>query len=421
MTLGQATAFGAQQPDTNNYYQFDKLWKKFTIAQPSIVTLKVDAIAPTLGGASKNGLEVSLWGGTSSTQYSIKDVTKTYYSGNRLKVRTDQETTQSAQFKLMAGTYYVQGYEWTDNINGYGNVTVTARAQTCDTEPNDTKIKATSIGLNTQYNGLINWWLALEDTTTRTTEDFYDYYKFVVPNDDQGVRLTFSRANDGQSKRIEASIQPASGSLSGATLNLKDVYSDSKAWKLAKGIYYVYVNGWNADYGDATEYSFKLTSFTLAVPAAKTVDVGKTVSLGASASPATTLTYTSSNSSVAAVDINGKVTGKKGGTATITVTAGGDGAFTKTCKVTVSKPLVKIALNKTKLTLKKGKKFTLKVKTWTPKDVGSVYKKLKFKSGKTAVATVSSKGVIKAKKKGKATITVTAANGKKYTCKVTVK
>jgi hypothetical protein len=44
---------------------------------------------------------------------------------------------------------------------------------------------------------------------------------------------------------------------------------------------------------------------------------------------------------------------------------------------------------------------------------------VKWTSSKKSVATVSSKGVVKAKKKGTATITA-KVSGKKYTCKVTV-
>jgi uncharacterized protein YjdB len=422
MTLGQAAAFGAQQPDADNYYQFQKLWKKFTIAQPSVVTVKVDAAAQAgFAGAFPNGLEVSVWGGTNASQFAIKDVSKAFSGGAHIKVRTDEDVTKSAQFKLMPGTYYVQGYEWTSNVNGYGNVTVTAQTAAGDAEPNDTKLLAKGASLNVQYAGLLNWWLPAEDATTGRTEDFYDYYKFTVPNDDQGVRLTFSRTQDGVSRNITASVVPGSGSVSDGTIGLKDVYSASKAWKLAKGTYYVYVNGWQADYGDATEYTFKLTSFSLSVPAARSVDVGKWFSLGAKAVPAAALTYTSSNNAVASVDLYGKVTGRKAGKAVITVTAGGDGAFSKACAVTVSQPLGKIALNKTKLTLKRGKSFTLKVKKWTPTNVSAQYKKLKFKSSKPKVASVSGKGVVKAKKKGKAVVTVTDSNGRKYSCRVTVK
>ena len=44
-----------------------------------------------------------------------------------------------------------------------------------------------------------------------------------------------------------------------------------------------------------------------------------------------------------------------------------------------------------------------------------------FKSSKKSVAKVSKKGIVTAKKAGNAKITVTDTNGKKYTCKITVK
>ena len=87
----------------------------------------------------------------------------------------------------------------------------------------------------------------------------------------------------------------------------------------------------------------------------------------------------------------------------------------------VDVPLTKLTLNKTNIKLKKGKKFTLKVKSWIPSNASAQYKKLTFKSSKKKVATVSSKGQIKAKKKGKTTISVKAGNGKTYKCTVTVK
>lgn len=69
-------------------------------------------------------------------------------------------------------------------------------------------------------------------------------------------------------------------------------------------------------------------------------------------------------------------------------------------------------INKKKATLKVGQTLQLKV-TGTKG-------KVKWKSSKKSVATVSSKGRVKAKKKGSATITAKVGK-KKYTCKVTVK
>lgn len=69
-------------------------------------------------------------------------------------------------------------------------------------------------------------------------------------------------------------------------------------------------------------------------------------------------------------------------------------------------------INKKKATLKVGQTLQLKVT--------GTNGKVKWKSSKKSVATVSSKGRVKAKKKGSATITAKVGK-KKYTCKVTVK
>ena len=116
--------------------------------------------------------------------------------------------------------------------------------------------------------------------------------------------------------------------------------------------------------------------------------------------------WTSSNKKVATVK-NCKITALKKGSAIITATLkNGDKII---AKVTVtSNP----KLNKTKKTLKKSKKFTLKI-------TGGVGK-AKFTSNNKKVATVNKNGKITAKKKGKTTITV-KTNGMKLKCKITVK
>ncbi len=72
----------------------------------------------------------------------------------------------------------------------------------------------------------------------------------------------------------------------------------------------------------------------------------------------------------------------------------------------------KVRLNKTKMTLKVGQTASLKIK--------GTKKKVKWSSNKKIIAAVSKKGVVKAKKRGSATITAKVGK-KKYSCKVTVK
>lgn len=147
---------------------------------------------------------------------------------------------------------------------------------------------------------------------------------------------------------------------------------------------------------------------TVSAKAAKsTIYVGATTKVTATVNYGKgTTTYASSKKSVATVDKNGKVTAKKAGTATITVTNNGKKA---TVKITVKAP----KLNKTKVTLKVKKTFTIKITGKNGKQT--------FKSDKKKIATVNSKGKVTAKKKGSATITVTTNGGVKLKLKVTVK
>ena len=116
-------------------------------------------------------------------------------------------------------------------------------------------------------------------------------------------------------------------------------------------------------------------------------------------------TYSTNNKKVAVVSTRGVITAKKAGTAVITIKATG---VVVRLTVKVKNP----TLNKSKLSLKKGKTFTVKVKGGSGR--------VTFKSSNKKVVTVSTKGKLKAIKRGTATITVTVC-GIKLKCKVTVK
>lgn len=128
-----------------------------------------------------------------------------------------------------------------------------------------------------------------------------------------------------------------------------------------------------------------------------------------------TLTYKSSNPSVATVDRNGKVIAKKAGTTTISIT--NELGLTATCKVTVLQLATSVKLNKTSAIIVAGKSETLTA-TISPNNVSD--KKLTWTSSNKNIATVDSSGKVTAKKNGTTTITVKTSNGKTATCKVTV-
>ena len=127
------------------------------------------------------------------------------------------------------------------------------------------------------------------------------------------------------------------------------------------------------------------------------------------------LTFKSSKPDVANVSKKGIIKGKKVGTAKISITTAAGKKYKIT--VTVAKAPTKVTLNKKSLLLKVGETFKLKAKL--PSKTAS--NKITWTSSNKNVATVSNSGKVKAKAAGSATITVKTFNGKKMTCKVTVK
>ncbi|CAM3051213.1 Ig-like domain-containing protein [Paenibacillus sediminis] len=121
-----------------------------------------------------------------------------------------------------------------------------------------------------------------------------------------------------------------------------------------------------------------------------------------------TITWSSSNSSVATVNANGTVHAVASGKATITakLTNG------KTAKaiVTVPFPVMGVQLNQTELTLNIGTTAKL-VPTVTP--ANATIKNVIWSSSNEAIATVSTEGVITPVSVGTAVITVTTAAGSK--------
>lgn len=144
---------------------------------------------------------------------------------------------------------------------------------------------------------------------------------------------------------------------------------------------------------------------------------GKKVTLKPVLKPVTSkdkITYSSFNSKIAAVNSKGVITGKKVGTAKITVKAGSKKVIV-TVKVTKIKTTKLTGVPKTK-TVNRGKTFTIKAVA-TPRNTDE---KVTYRSSDKKIATVTSKGVVKGIRKGTATITVQSGS-KKLTCKVTVK
>jgi len=129
------------------------------------------------------------------------------------------------------------------------------------------------------------------------------------------------------------------------------------------------------------------------------------------------LVWESSDTKVAVVDENGKVTGKGVGTAIISARTPAGG--TTYCKLTVSLPVVGLILNFSEKTISAGEKFSLEVSV-SPSKATNL--SVTWKSSNTKIATVSDKGEVTGLIGGVAVISCTTVDGGYgATCVVTVK
>lgn len=132
------------------------------------------------------------------------------------------------------------------------------------------------------------------------------------------------------------------------------------------------------------------------------------------------VTWTSSNKSVATVYSNGRVKALKNGITTITCKAKDGSGVTKTAKLMVGTPVTRVSLNKTKVTLSAGKAVSLKAQVLPS---NATYPNVVWYTSNKSVATVTQGGYVKALKKGTCTITCKArdGSGKNSVCTITVK
>ncbi len=166
--------------------------------------------------------------------------------------------------------------------------------------------------------------------------------------------------------------------------------------------------------GNAVKATIKVNATTVPLKVKQKTSAFKVTGL---ANGDSVQSYKSSNTKIFTVTKNGVLkAGKKTGKATLTITLAS--GLQKKVTVKVQKKAVatsKITGLQKKVTLKKGKKLALKPSR-TP--ITSV-QKFTYKSSNKKIATVNRKGVITAKKAGKAKITVKSGK-KKFTVTVTV-
>ena len=180
-------------------------------------------------------------------------------------------------------------------------------------------------------------------------------------------------------------------------------------------------NGSNGAYSSGSQIPATGIRIFAKKPNAKKMRVakGSSTKVKVVLTPASTtdkVTYRSLKNAVATVSASGVIKAKKKGTAKIeiTTTSGRRQVITVIVSKKVKAKKVKVKAPKT---MKRKKTATLKVSLAPAKSTDT----LSFKSSKSSVVKVDGYGVLTAKKKGTAKITVKASSGKKKVIKIKVK
>ena len=251
--------------------------------------------------------------------------------------------------------------------------------------------------------------LLVFDTTAGTTYTIAKKASANVPV--TGVTVTGANTATAGDKSVTWSTSDAAV----ATVNANGVVTTKKAGKVTIT---ATSNGDKTKFGSieitVSAATVPVTSVTVAGDAAMTVDGEQTLTATVAPADATdkTVTWKSSDESVATVDKDGVVTAKKAGTVTITATAGG---VSGTLHITVTaKPVETVPVTSVEVTVEAGTTVsvgkTLQA-TATVKPGNATNKKVTWKSSDESIATVDANGVITAKKAGKVVITATSTDG----------
>ena len=214
-----------------------------------------------------------------------------------------------------------------------------------------------------------------------------------------GVRCERSIYSDTELQiYVESAVPPtiknySSGAFKSCPTGCAEVYKNAEGWK------------------DATIIEeIPVTGISINKPKAK-VYVGDRIKLDVNIMPENAdnknFTLKSLDENVAIVDEQGNVTAKAYGTARIMATSA-DGEFTDVCEFDVYEHAMGVNLNASNLRLKIGENQTL-IATILPE--GKTDGNVEWSSSDTDIAEVDTEGVVKAKAKGKATITVTTVDG----------
>ena len=301
------------------------------------------------------------------------------------------------------------------------------------TEIKDNAIAAilTSLSHKTQY-----WYKAYVELDSQT---FYGVVKAfttdVVPVESVSLDNTeYTFHTIGNTLMLKATVLPSEATDKSIewSSNKEDIATVDQTGKItAKGNGKATITVTTKDQGKTASCEVTVAQWVTSISlnqTSLTLNEGQTANLSVSAiapdnANDKSVTWSSSDESVATVDSDGKVTAVSKGTAAITATANDGGGKQVTCAVNVNRLVSIIQLDKTTLTIFRGADDVTETITATVTPSSANNTTVTWKSSNSSVADVSSSGVVAGKNRGTATITVTANDdsGVTATCEVEVK
>ena len=242
----------------------------------------------------------------------------------------------------------------------------------------------------------------------------------VVKSTSVKINLKTLVINQGTYARLGATVSPSNTSNKAVTWSSSNskivkVYSDGKLYGVKNGKATITCK--TKDTGKTakcvvtvnpvTPTSVKLNKTSLTLNNSKTFQIKATVYPSNASNKA--VRWSSSDPSVVYVNANGVVKGMKPGKSAVITCTTVSGKKIAKCTVKVNPiKVTKISLNKTSVNTVPGKTFTLTVKVYPS---NATNKSVKWTTNNPKVATVSSKGVVKALKEGKAIIGCVSNDG----------
>jgi len=246
-------------------------------------------------------------------------------------------------------------------------------------------------------------------TITATNSTLKDTCQITVRDVD--IALTSATLNKGETKTLGLTVYAPSGTITWTSSNTNVATVNASGVVTGKSGGTVTITAKHAATGLSDTCTINVKDINI-VESIKIINKGDKITLTLSNyKPSGTITWISSNTSIATVSSTGVVTAQLGGTVTITAKHAGSG-LSDTCTINI----YELDITKTSIDINKGKTTTLTLGNYTPDGT------ITWTSSNTNVATVNSSGVVTGKAGGTATITAKhAATGLSDTCAVNVK